>query len=181
MRVFTQLMMRIKEIYAIIKGTPTESPTGVFGGFTDSNYLVIERQLPTNATEFQCEFTMQSTIPTSGTQTIFMCGLFSLTLYSKAISMYSGGYKNIIPSSDVVADSNYVVKCVINGKSLSFSYSKDGGAFVSSLSITTTNNYSATMLFGKSTSSGRSFKGTVNVANTYIKIGDKYWYNGLYK
>lgn len=179
MRVFTQLMMRIKELYAIIMGSPTNN-NGVFSGFTDSNYLIINKVLPSSVTEIQVEFTMMATIPTSGTQAIFASGLFGLTLYSKQVSMYDGGYKNIIPQADTTGGSNYVVKCLINGKSLSFSYSKDGGAFVDTLNFTTNNNYNV-VRFGNVATSGRSFKGSINLNNTYIKIGDKYWYKGLYK
>lgn len=180
MSMFYELLMRAKEVYAIIKGNPTENPSGVFSNFTDDNYLITNEKLPEDVTEVQVEFTMMSTIPSSGTQAIFNAGLTSLTLYNKQVSMYDSGYKNIIPQSDTTGGSTYVVRCLINGKSLSFSYSKDGGAFIDSLNFTTRNNYNV-VKFGIA-SAGRSFKGSINLNNTFIKrIGNRYWFKGKTK
>lgn len=177
MSMFYNLMMRAKEVYAIIKGSPTENPSGVFSDFTDNNYLITNEILPENVTEIQVEFTMPSTIPSSGTQAIFTSGLFGLTMYNKQVSTYYSGYKNIIPQADTVGDSTYVVRCLINGKSLSFSYSKDGGAFVDTLNFTTGNDNNV-VRFGNVATAGRSFKGSINLNNTYIKVGNRYWFKG---
>ena len=184
MRIFTQLMMRIKELYAIIMGSLTEASTGVFNGFSNTAYIRINKQLPDNSTELQIEIGMPSTIATSGTQSIINVGIFSLTMYQQTISLYSGSSdKTVIPSTDISGNSTYVIKAVrtAGSKTFQFSYSKDGGAFVNTANWTSNLSYTDYIRIGNSTASGRGWKGTINLNNTYIKIGDKFWYKGLYK
>lgn len=182
MSMFYELMMKAKikeEIYAQVFGTPTENPTGVFSGFSNSNYLLIEHQLPTNITELQIEITMPSTIPSSGTQTIVNAGVFSFSLYQKQITLYGGsGSRVVVPSSDMTGGSTYTIKAPISNKTFQFSYSKDGGAFTTPTTWTSNTAYSDNIRFGNSTISGRRFAGSINFNNTYFKKGNKFWYEG---
>lgn len=171
-----------EKVYAIIYGSPTENPAGVFSDFSNTNYLLINQQIPEEATELQIEFTQPSTIATSGTQAIINAGVFSISMYQKAISFYSGsGTNSIIPSTDATPNSTYRIKLMINGKVITHCYSKDGGEFTTPETWTSNLNYSNNIRIGNSTVSGRGWKGSINMNNTYIKIGSKFWYDGATK
>ena len=183
MRIFTQLMMRIKGLFAIIHGTLTENPKGVFSGFTDDNCLIIEQGTPEDFTELQIEVTMPPTIPSTGTQSIINANIFSLRLFQKQVDLYGGTSDiHVIPLGDVVGGSNYVIKAVRDtGKTFDFFYKKDGGEWVQTSHWTSNMNYGSYIRIGNSTNSGRGWKGTINMNNTYIKIGNKYWFKGKTK
>lgn len=166
------------KVYAIIYGTPTNTDN-VWSDFSNSNYLRIGESLPADSTEIVIDFTLGTT--KSGTQTIFYAGLFALTIYSNYLGTYdnsASGYKTIIPASDLVVNSHYVVRVEKNDKALSFYYSKDGGDFVNSLNWTSPNNYLSYILIGKSSTTNRYFRGSIDLNNTYVKIGNKIWFNG---
>ena len=84
MSMFHELMMRKKEqiMYAMIKGTLTESPEGVFSGFSSSNYLQVNNALPTtigNKYVFEGETELNSTPTTSEYIFSFFCNRKSAT------------------------------------------------------------------------------------------------------
>lgn len=166
------------KVYAIIYGTPTNTDK-VWSDFSNSNYLRIGESLPTDSTEIVIDFTLGTS--KSGTQTIFYAGIFALTIYSNYLGTYdngASGYKTIIPASDLVVNSHYVVRVEKNDRELSFYYSKDGGDFVNSLNWTSPNNYLSYILIGKSSTTNRYFRGSIDLNNTYVKIGNKIWFNG---
>lgn len=178
MNMFYNLMMRLKEVYAKVFGTPTNTDN-VWSDFSNDNYLRIGESLPTASTEIVIDFTLGSS--KSGTQTIFYAGIFALTIYSNYLGTYdnsASGYKTIIPASDLVVSSHYVVRVVKNGRELSFYYSKDGGDFVNSLNWTSPNNYLSYILLGKSSTTNRYFRGSIDLNNTFIKVGSRYWFKG---
>lgn len=182
MSMFYNLMMRAKEVYAQMFGTLTESPSGVFNGFSNNNYLRIGESLPTDSTKIVIDFTVGSS--KSGTQTIFYAGIFALTIYSNYLGVYDDGastYRQIIPASDLVVNSHYVVRIEKNDRDLSFYYSKDGGDFVNYLNWTSPNNYLPYILLGKSSTTNRYFRGSIDLNNTFIKVGSRYWFKGKTK
>lgn len=167
-----------EKVYAIIYGTPTNTDN-VWSDFSNSNYLRIGESLPADSTEIVIDFTLGTS--KSGTQTIFYAGIFALTIYSNYLGTYdngASGYKTIIPASDLVVNSHYVVRVVKNDRELSFYYSKDGGDFVNSLNWTSPNNYLSYILIGKSSTTNRYFRGSVDLNNTYVKVGNKIWFAG---
>lgn len=184
MSMFYELMMKNKteeEIYAQVFGTPTENPSGVFSGFSNANYLLIEKQLPEDTTEIQIEFTMPSTFPNTQ-KVIINAGVFSFSLYQQQITLYGGsGTRVVIPSNDLTVGSNYVIRAPKSNKTFNFSYSKDGGAFTTPTTWTSGSAYSSTIRFGNSTVNGRAFTGSINFNNTYFKRGNKFWYRGATK
>ena len=167
-----------EKVYAIIYGTPTNTDN-VWSDFSNSNYLRIGESLPTDSTEIVIDFTLGTT--KSGTQTIFYAGLFALTIYSNYLGTYddsASGYKKVIPASDLVVNSHYVVRVEKNDRELSFYYSKDGGDFINSLNWTSQNDYLSYILIGKSSTTNRYFRGSIDLNNTYVKIGNKIWFAG---
>lgn len=171
-----------EKVYAIIYGSLTENPTGVFSGFSNTNYLLINQQIPEEATELQIEFTQPSTIATSGTQVIIKGGAFAISLYQKNILFYGGsGQDIIIPSTDATPNSTYTIRLTINGNVFTHCYSKDGGEFTTPETWTSNQPYENNIRIGNSTVSGRGWKGSINMNNTYIKIGSKFWYDGATK
>ena len=182
MSMFYNLMMRAKEVYAKVFGTPTENPSGVFSDFSNANYLLIEKQLPEDTTELQIEITMPSTIPSSGTQTIINAGVFSLSLYNGQVTLYGGsGNTVVIPSSDMAGGSTYRILALKENKTFDFSYSKDGGAFTTPTTWTSSAAYASDIRFGNSTISGRRFAGSINFNNTHFKRGNSFWFKGKVK
>lgn len=184
MSMFYELLMRAKEtVYAIIQGTLTENPKGVFSGFTDNNGLIIKQGTPEDFTELQIEVTMPPTIPNTGTQSIINLNIFSLRLYGKQIDLYGGTSDiHVIPQSAVVGGSNYVIKAVRDtGKTFDFFYKKDGGEWVQTSHWTSNMGYGSNIRIGNSTTSGRGWKGTINMNNTYIKRPNGFWFKGKTK
>ena len=183
MSMFYELLMKAKEVYAQVFGTLTESPKGVFSGFSDANYLLIEQGTPDDMTELLVEFTTPSTIPGSGTQTIVNMGIFSLSLYNKLITLYGGsGGQTVIPKDALVGGSTYVIRAVRNtGKSFTFYYSKDGGDFIETTTWVSNMSWGTLIRIGSSTNTGRGWKGSINVGNTRITRASGVWYKGKVK
>ena len=172
--------------YTVV-GSPTITEEGVVSGFTSVSALKINALLPAGDIEAKFDFTMGDTVEYSGTQTIFSFdGLFGISK-SNQRTLASWDYRantwrTVVPAADLTARSNYVVKVKRTGTTYSFSYSKDGGPFVSSVTYNSTGGTPSTNNFIGSNlnMAGRYFTGTINLNNSFVKANGQYWFNGAH-
>ena len=172
--------------YTVV-GTPTITPEGVASGFTSVSALKINALLPAGDIEAKFDFTMGDTVEYSGTQTIFSFdGLFGISKsnYGNLASWdyRANTWRTVVPASDLTARSHYVVQVTRTGTTYSFSYSKDGGPFVSSVTYNSTGGTPSTNNFIGSNlnMAGRYFTGTINLNNSFVKANGQYWFNGAH-
>lgn len=172
--------------YTVV-GTPTITPEGVASGFTNVSALKINALLPAGDIEAKFDFTMGDTVVYSGTQTIFSFdGLFGISKsnYGNLASWdyRANTWRTVVPASDLTARSHYVVQVTRTGTTYSFSYSKDGGPFVSSVTYNSTGGTPSTNNFIGSNLNlaGRYFTGTINLNNSFVKSNGEYWFNGAH-
>ena len=187
MSMFYELMMRKKEetMYATIKGSPTESPEGVFSGFSASNYLRINQTIVwDNNAEIVCTFTMPSSALTNAMTNLFV-GKYSssarngFTIYTTGGKSYiyanlnlagvdTNTYINIVP---LELGQTYTAKLIFNGSSyllcLYQNGIKLGEKTISSSSIMSTNSG----FFIGSFENSNFFTGSIDLNNSYIKLG----------
>lgn len=182
----------IKESYMILDGVKYEfrfalpltvvgSPTitdGVVSGFSASNYLQLQQNLDSDNFEMVIDFTTGASIV--GSQVIFMNrSIFDLEVFGSGLSSYNWqntSYNSVIPSTDYSVNTNYKVKIIRSGSTISFAYSKNGGAYISTATFTTTKTVSNPATFGTSpVETSRYFNGSIDLFNSYvISDGTKY-------
>lgn len=172
--------------YTVV-GTPTITPEGVASGFTNVSALKINALLPAGDIEAKFDFTMGDTVEYSGTQTIFSFdGLFGISKSNQGTlaswDYRANTWRTVVPAADLTARSNYVVQVTRTGTTYSFSYSKDGGPFVSSVTYNSTGGTPSTNNFIGSNLNlaGRYFTGTINLNNSFVKSNGEYWFNGAH-
>lgn len=188
MSMFYELMMRKKEqiMYATIKGSLTESPEGVFSGFSSSNYLLGQTNITSEmqqqylqSFEFQTKIKI-STI-TQETQILYFPyrGILNgITLRSNgAIRWYviSSNYNIISTSLFSNGDTVYIKGKISNGIATLYS-SIDGTNWITEGSVTLgtleATDVNIPIRLGKSgTTSAVGFEGSIDLNNSYIKLG----------
>lgn len=183
MSMFHELMMRKKEgiMYATIKGTLTESPEGVFSGFSDSNYLELQQPFaPIGSWEVVICVT-----PTSYTlnhaKYFFGCyGIGNIVLgtttggkFKLFISTNNGSSYNIqlTTTENIVADTLYYVKVGFDGSKYYIEQSIDGKTYIGRSEQASSDSISsATVYIGKAYQDGYYWTNTVNLNQSYIKL-----------
>lgn len=172
--------------YTVV-GSPTITEEGVVSGFTSVSALKINALLPAGDIEAKFDFTMGDTVAYSGTQTIFSFdGLFGISKSNQGTlaswDYRANTWRTVVPAADLTARSNYVVQITRTGTTYSFSYSKDGGPFVSSVTYNSTGGTPSTNNFIGSNlnMAGRYFTGTINLNNSFVKANGEYWFNGAH-
>ena len=181
MSVFSQLMMRKKEqtMYATIKGTLTESPSGVFSGFSNSNYLQLQQQFtlsPTTKAEFcfkinvsNFDTTFNNVFYGNKKQRYFYFGV--QTNGKLIISFADGGADWISLQSSNTAlslNTDYIIKIKIdnNVASIYINGTLDK-TYKIGLSATNTINVG----IGSGLTSSDYFRGSIDLPNSYVKLG----------
>lgn len=172
--------------YTVV-GSPTITEEGVVSGFTSVSALKINALLPAGDIEAKFDFTMGDTVEYSGTKTIFSFdGLFGISKSNQGTlaswDYRANTWRTVVPAADLTARSNYVVQVTRTGTTYSFSYSKDGGPFVSSVTYNSTGGTPSTNNFIGSNlnMAGRYFTGTINLNNFFVKANGQYWFNGAH-
>lgn len=167
-----------------VVGTPTITD-GVASGFTSVSALKINALLPEGDIEAKFDFTMGDTVEYSGTQTIFsfdrLFGISKSNYGNLASWDYRANtWRTVVPAADLTAKSRYVVQCTRTGTTYSFSYSKDGGPFVSSVTYNSTGGTPSTNNFIGSNlnMADRYFTGTINLNNSFVKVNGELWFFG---
>jgi len=173
------------KLQAVVGYTVVGSPTitdGVVSGFSRGNYLSLPQNLESDNLEMVIDFTTGNSI--TQYETIFLNrSIFDLEVnISGRLTSYNwetSSYYIVILETDYLVNTNYKVKIKRSGNTISFAYSKNGGAFIDRGSFTITKTATNLPCFGNSSVNlSRYFNGSINMNNTYIKTNNKLWFNG---
>lgn len=186
MSMFHELMMRKKEqiMYATIKGSPTESPSGVFSGFSSSNYL----QLQDDITEIPTDFEIQTRISIPATNSGFAIHFLSYSGNSSGIRVFSSGKLNfysknndnnaveIIGTTVLSLDTFYFIKIKKVGNTITLYSSTDNITWTTEGTTTTTSTIPLTSKIGfghcgNANNNNYIFNGSIDLNRSYIKLG----------
>lgn len=179
-----ELMMRKKEqiMYATIKGTLTESPYGVFSGFSASNFLELQQQLDTTKPfELVAKINVKSigsaqTIIGTSTSTYIQLGVrgtgVAMMLLGTGGSSFNIG---ILYTSTVLStNTDYWIKGKFTGTKYELYLSTDGINWNLENSIessTLISNSPITLQMGNGHISNWYLHGSIDLNNSYIKLG----------
>lgn len=158
-------------------GSPTESPTGVFSGFSLNNYL----QIPTNFTDndFEILLKLEDVGTDNLARTIFQISGSSVYIgLSSTNKLMFNGISGFVFDSGFNTSGLLYIKAIKKGLDYSFGYSNDGITYTM-LNKTLTEQVSTSSpnnILRSGNWSGIGVK--LYVKDCYIKINNKLWFNG---
>lgn len=173
MSMFHELMMRKKEeiMYATIKGTLTESPEGVFSGFSDGNYLRIN-----NINNFALADNWEIFLKINSGGYLFGTNKrYGITFTKNKLYLSSNGTSWDIASGvgSGSAPDNCYVRLKFTGTQYIFDYSTDKITWINSVTVNSstkiTNTINSLILGYWYTNYYAS--GSIDLPNSYIKLG----------
>ena len=178
MSMFHELMMRKKEenfLYPVIHGSLTESPEGVFSGFSSSNYLQVQNLKNVDINEIVLKINIPSSSLNQSRYMSALYGCISITTYSGA-SAFTYSVINTSGLGDLSIgtlqpDTNYWIKYINDGTNCGAWLSEDGISFLKKAekSASLIVEVSAINYIGGSGS--RYFGGSIDLNESYIKLG----------
>lgn len=185
---FYELMMKKKTqtMYATIKGSLTESPEGVFSGFSNSNYLELQQAIPNLDNNSKLEIFIDCKIENYNSNNVFFGATDGDTFDIKCQidtqkRIYGYIYNNttstrlITPTiwaSGAVDNSRFQIKYTVSNNVLRVERSIDGGSFYGT-EISLGENFTYTK--GIKLCLGKILSGSIDLNNSYIKLnGTKY-------
>ena len=176
MSMFHELMMRKKEeiMYATIKGSLTESPYGVFSGFSGTNYLATQMGIDLSQNwEFSFDFTTSDDITSE--QFVFTDKTspyaigFGIFTNSKFILYFLNSSGNRVYNflNSATINTHYKVKITYSNNNISVYIN---GELVNSQSSNYPSSYiDRIMYIGRGTPTALAFKGSIDLNKSYIK------------
>ena len=178
------MMMKPKNyMYATIKGSLTETPAGVFSGFSNSNYLALQQPFALNANTV-AEFVFKINISQISEGTSFFGTLNSRGIQ---IKMSSSGKlyvdigdgtswniaNNILETSSLSTNIDYFIKLIFNKQSVSLLISTDGVNYSgNTTTIILNQEYTYNLSYGIGRLSSCYFNGSIDLNQSYIKINN---------
>ena len=180
MSMFYELMMRKKEqiMYATIKGTLTEND-GVFSGFSASNYLKTQQVFSPQdkSWEMVFRFTIDSVSGNQGIVSLAGNNAFSIFRNSADILVFvssNGTSWNVVSSTifSATANTTYTVKIKFTGNEYII-YSLENNEWVVKKTVSSSAQIYGGLpfVFGASRNIDSPFSGSIDLSNSYIKIG----------
>ena len=169
-------------MYAIIQGSPTQSPYGVFSGFSTSNYLITQQYLkPQNDSwEIKLVVTTGNDIttvqgiasPLNTSSVLFWCfdGRITIQLYDATYYFLGNGFnvqvntKYYLKATYIATEQRYII-----------AYSTDNTNYtiiLNSVSDKIINQPDQYYNFGTARGQDRPFSGSIDLNHSYIKIDD---------
>ncbi len=177
------MMEKPKIMYATIKGSLTESPYGVFSGFSSSNYLKLQQQLDaTKPFELVAKINISSigspyTVFGTSTSTYIQLGVrgtgVAMMLLGTGGSSFSIG--TLYSSTVLSTDTNYWIKGKFTGTKYELYLSTDGTTWILEDSIessTLISNSPITIQIGNGHTANWYLRGSIDLNRSYIKIDD---------
>ena len=166
-------------MYAIINGSPTQSPYGVFSGFSADNYLSIPN-IPTYTQDDRVEFVFNFTLTTLSNSTI--CGgagaiCVPVIDADGKIQYYGPSALNLTGqkgSNALIVNQNYWFKAIYDTTSFKGYISTDGTNWILDYtkSVSATFSRSGICNICRNTNNANQYlRGTIDIPNSYIKIG----------
>jgi hypothetical protein len=180
----------VDRVNATVVGSPTIKD-GVVSGFSDSNYLVLNK-IPTNITSF--EIVMKVTTSSTIEERVILgqsgsnwktpqLGIDSTLTFYYNTSVSGTSWDSNVPNSAFTPATNttYWLKQVWTGSELQGYYSTNGVNYVleGTLSMTSAPVWAQTMFIG-SDSESSFWNGSIDLNECYINInGERWWEGGL--
>jgi len=169
-----------------IVGSPAIS-SGVVSGFSSSDYLTLPYLPSVSNLEMQITFRTPSSFASSYETIFLLRNYFSLEEGTvpgggvHALATYDWGsssYKNVIPASDFAVNTDYKVKVISTNGVFSFSYSKNGGDFITTLTLDRSSGEQTHLIsLGNAVNNiNRPFTGSIDLNSTYIKVNNELWF-----
>ncbi len=179
------------KLQAVVGYTIVGSPTivdGVVSGFSTSNYLLLGANVP-YSNNFEMVFKITTGSSFSSTNTIFEGsssnnGLSIAINTSKYLYVSAGNGSWIVNTSGTTvlsANTTYYVKFSCKNNVYKLELSTDNVNWNTEISVESSSVLVTTSAksIGYSTRfSGRVFRGSIDMNETYIKINNKLWFNG---
>lgn len=181
------------KLQAVVGYTKVGSPTitdGVASGFSSANYLKTPAFSPqNNRWKMVCKFTTGETLPNCGIITglgttnsvapLFITGQAMLSAFFSS----NGTSWDIANSENILApqpNTTYIIEIEFTGNSYKF-YSYENNIWVLKKTIISSKQIYGTipLVFGNNRGQSLGFNGSIDLNNTYIKINNKLWFNGL--
>lgn len=160
-----------------LQGSPTITD-GILSGMSATDYLKITPYIPSGDMEFQFAFN----VGTLGTNccAFEIPGIFSLFIHSNSIKIWNfknSSFPEIISSSNVSANDDFVIRFVRTGTSYTYSWAKNGGTFSSPSVLDLNQTQTGWAAMGApTTDTSRYFRGTIDLNNTFINIDGAPWF-----
>ena len=181
-----------KEIGTTVKGSFARIDKGVASGFSASNYLTLPKTFNvSDGSNWELKLNLTTGSDVSTTQYLFskyqtsgdvgfILSMVSGKFRFHASSASSWNIASAVFGSHVIqANTTYYIKVIFNGSSYVVSYSTNDIDYVddivvtSSLSISTPSDYTIC-----SEGSANSFKGSIDLLQSYININGERWWSG---
>lgn len=167
-------------------GNPTIVDS-VVSGFSDSNYLQINREF-SNLSSFEivCKFNL-STL--TRFNTILSSSAFQLvirvdennTLRFLAMSSRTWDIANVNGTTVLSANTDYWVKLIFTGTQYILYLSLDGKNYSAEITVNSSLKIQTMpyiMIGRRGSASGHQFNGYIDLKETYVKVNDKLWFYG---
>lgn len=175
------------KLQAVVGYTVVGSPTitdGVVSGFTDSNYLQLQQQFTLSPTT-KAEFCFKINVSSFDTLSVF-CGsdilryfYFGVNNSGRIMTVFGDGssWTNIKISNTILSlNTDYEIKVKIDNN-IATVYVNGNIELNFNIGLETTNTFNVRI--GKGRSVNDYFDGTIDLNETYIKVNNKLWFNGL--
>lgn len=171
--------------YTIV-GFPT-IVNGVVSGFSSGNYLSLPDLPSFNKLEIQIKFTTSNSAGIQQSCATAFRRLFSIMVWNNneivSYNWINNEKFSIVPPSDYTIGATYVVKATIPEKgagehtNVTFSYSKNGSAFSTPVTVEIFNSYDTAPCLGTNrATTTQYFRGSIDLNETYIKVNGQPWF-----
>ena len=183
MSMFHELMMRKKEqiMYATIKGSPTESPEGVFSGFSANNYLKTSNNIIINqSSDFEIVVKINISVFADLSAFIGTYGYYGIVVrtgvdYKFHCSIGNGSswlVSNLATNSTFSVNTDYFFKLTIKNGVITIFSSLDGNSWIEEGTTTVTlSEINTPINLGIGRINTTYFNGSIDLNNSYIKLG----------
>ena len=187
-KLLAMIMKPKNYMYATIKGSLTENPSGVFSGFSNSNYLESLNTLLQNATNFEIGFKYNTGslsrfnyLISGQNNNTSRCFIFGLSLESQLIyfyTNYNGSWGVQVDTSisgiTIQANTDYWIKLIYKNGVYSIYISTDGKNYIagSSANGNAMSDCIGLWIGRANWTTGNGSQGSYDINNFYIKINN---------
>lgn len=175
-----------------VVGSPTLTDEGVVNGFSTSNYLLTPQVIDlSTATTWEVGMKLATGSTVSGEFDFFGCAqsegnALGMLVYNGKwlFSIGKNGWiSSTVGANTVLANTTYWVKMQFTGTNYIFSFSTDGETWIEDQNVASTTKISAGTYgyIGRSSPwLSRSFNGSIDIKECYIKINGSLWWGNQY-
>lgn len=180
------IKLELDPLNATVVGSPTIN-NGVVSGFSDSNYLLTPSK-PNSVSSFEMVFKIRASDITTNSENAII-GQQTTNRYTPQLAIdgqkfwfgvsTNGSSWTTVKGGTPEVNKDYWVKATWNGSQIELLVSENGSEYIS-LGTTTVSKvtWSELLRIGDDASTTDYFKGSIDLAQSYIKINNKDWWKG---